>query len=44
VPVNIPLRETELHQPFTNLAALVEPYDTLLDNTPSSWAELFGLR
>lgn len=44
VPVSIPLRETELHEPFTNLAALVAPYDALLDATPSSWAELFGFK
>jgi len=44
VPVSIPLRETELHEPFTNLANLVGPYDALLDATPSSWAELFGFK
>lgn len=41
VPVNIPLSETDLHQPFTNLAALLRPYHTLLELTPSSWGELF---
>ncbi len=41
VPVNIPLSETDLHQPFTNLAALLRPYNALLELTPSSWGELF---
>ena len=44
VPVNIPLSETDLHQPFTNLAALLRPYNALLEATPSSWVELFFLR
>lgn len=33
VPVNIPLSETDLHQPFTNLAALLRPYNRLLELT-----------
>jgi hypothetical protein len=42
VPVDIPLDQTDLHRPFTNLANLVGPYDVLLDKLPASWAELFG--
>jgi hypothetical protein len=41
VPVNIPLSETDLHEPFTNLAALLRPYNALLELTPSSWGEFF---
>jgi hypothetical protein len=44
VPVNIPLNQTELHEPFTNLANLVAPYNSLLEKTPSSWADLFSPR
>lgn len=40
VPVDIPLQQTELHSPFTNLANLVGPYDALLASLPSSWGEL----
>lgn len=44
VAVDIPLNQTELHQPFTSLAALVSPYNALLDKTPSGWRNLFGGR
>jgi hypothetical protein len=39
VPVNIPLNQTELHPPFTNLASIVGPYNDLLNGLPSSWGE-----
>jgi len=42
VPVDIPLNQTELHPPFTNLAALVAPYNALLQALPSSWAGIVG--
>ena len=41
VPVDIALDQTDLHRPFTNLANLVGPYDTLLDGLPESWSEIF---
>ncbi|HEY58224.1 MAG TPA: hypothetical protein G4O04_06780 [Anaerolineae bacterium] len=37
VPVNIPLKETELHQPFVGLQQVVAPYQQLLAQTPDSW-------
>ena len=42
VPVNIPLNQTELHPPFTNLATLVAPYNAILQALPSSWAGIVG--
>jgi hypothetical protein len=42
VPVNIPLNQTQLHQPFGNLRDLFSPYADLLDTTPSSWGELIA--
>ena len=42
VPVDIALNQTDLHPPFTNLAKLVSPYNSLLEQAPNSWAELFG--
>jgi hypothetical protein len=44
VPVDIPLDQTELHPPFTRLAGLVGPYDDLLNQLPSSWKEVFGIK
>ncbi len=44
VPVDIPLDQTELHQPFTQLGDLVGPYDSLLDKLPSSWKGVFGIK
>lgn len=41
VPVDIPLNETELHQPFVGLQEVLSPYKALLDQTPDSWGELF---
>lgn len=40
VPVNIPLDQTELHQPFVGLQEVVMPYKTLLDKLPDSWSEI----
>jgi len=39
VPVNIPLNETELHEPFVGLRQVVEPYQGLLGELPDSWEE-----
>lgn len=39
VPVDIPLNETELHGPFTNLRDLLEPFVRSLDNLPDDWNE-----
>jgi hypothetical protein len=40
VPVNIPLSQTELHQPFVGLRDTVAPYRDMLNKLPSSWKEL----
>ena len=40
VPVNIPLAETELHQPFTNLQKVVQPYLFSFMDGPFTWQEL----
>jgi hypothetical protein len=37
VPVNIPLNETELHEPFVGLQEVVEPYKVLLGDLPDDW-------
>lgn len=37
VPVDIPLNETELHEPFTGLQGVVSPYQDLLSELPNSW-------
>jgi hypothetical protein len=39
VPATIPLNQTELHTPFSNLRYLMEPFVFLLDDTPDTWAE-----
>ncbi|NLG71491.1 MAG: hypothetical protein GX495_05550 [Chloroflexi bacterium] len=39
VPVDIALDQTELHEPFTGLQAVVSPYQELLSGLPSSWEE-----
>ena len=44
VPVDIPLDQTELHRPFTNLANLVGPYHTRLEQLPSAWGDLVGTK
>jgi hypothetical protein len=40
VPVDIPLDQTELHQPFVGLQEVLVPYIQLLDELPDSWSEL----
>lgn len=39
VPVDIPLNQTDLHQPFANLRDLIAPYTTLVNGLPGSWGE-----
>ncbi len=39
VNVDIPLNQTELHQPFVGLRKVIEPYYTLLDQTPNNWRD-----
>ena len=40
VPVDIPLANTELHEPFAGLQDVVAPYKKLLDGLPDSWGGL----
>lgn len=40
VDVDIPLNQTELHQPFTGLQAVVSPYYSILNQLPNSWGEV----
>jgi hypothetical protein len=39
VPVNIPLNQTELHEPFVGLQEVVEPFKGLLAELPDEWME-----
>lgn len=39
VHVDIPLNQTDLHEPFVGLRGVVSPYDNLLSKTPNSWEE-----
>ena len=39
VPVDIPLNQTELHEPFVGLQSVVSPYDTMLTDLPNSWEQ-----
>jgi hypothetical protein len=39
VPVNIPLDQTELHEPFVGLQEVVAPYHSLLGDLPDGWEE-----
>ena len=39
VPVDIPLNQTELHEPFVGLQEVVSPFYWLLIEMPNSWAE-----
>lgn len=39
VDVDIPLKQTELHQPLTGLQQVLDPYYRMLSNTPNSWTE-----
>ena len=38
--VEIPLNETQLHDPFVNLRDLLEPYVRVLDHLPSNWGDV----
>lgn len=40
VNVDIPLNQTDLHQPFTGLQKVVDPYYSLLDSLPGSMQEM----
>jgi len=40
VPVDIPLNQTELHEPIIGLQEVVLPYKELLEQLPDSWGEL----
>jgi hypothetical protein len=40
VNVDIPLNQTELHQPFVGLQGVVAPFKELLDPLPGNWQEL----
>lgn len=42
VPVDIPLNQTELHEPFVGLQNVVAPYQKLLYDLPHSWEEVFS--
>ncbi len=39
VPVDIPLQQTELHEPFVGLQNVVAPYHNLLASPPNSWQD-----
>ncbi len=39
VAVDIPLNQTELHQPFVGLQEVVGPYHSMLNDLPNSWNE-----
>jgi hypothetical protein len=42
VPVDIPLNQTELHEPFVGLRDVVSPFRELLGDLPDSWGDFFG--
>ncbi|MEJ2759558.1 MAG: hypothetical protein P8046_13840, partial [Anaerolineales bacterium] len=39
VPVEIPLNETELHEPFVGLQEVISPYYWMLIDQPNSWPQ-----
>lgn len=39
VPVDIPLEQTELHEPFVGLQNVLAPYQQLLAGLPNSWKD-----
>jgi len=41
VSVDIPLNQTELHEPFIGLQQTIAPYDEMIDKIPGTWAEVF---
>jgi hypothetical protein len=40
VPVDIPLNQTQLHDPFDKLRGLFDPFVRALGNLPNSWGEV----
>lgn len=40
VPVDIPLNQTELHEPFVGLQDVVSPFYWMLVNQPNSWPQV----
>jgi len=40
VPVDIPLAETELHEPFIGLQKVISPYYWVVHNLPESWEKV----
>lgn len=40
VNVDIPLNQTDLHEPFVGLQEVVRPYYRMLDGMPGSWSEM----
>jgi hypothetical protein len=40
VHVEIPLQDTQLHEPFVNLRNLLEPYVRAMDNLPDGWSDV----
>jgi hypothetical protein len=40
VAVDIPLNQTELHEPFVGLQEVVKPYYLLLEGLPDTWQEV----
>jgi hypothetical protein len=40
VPVDIPLDQTQLHEPFVGLQQVVLPFRNLLGDVPDSWGEI----
>jgi hypothetical protein len=40
VPVDIPLDQTELHEPFTGLQAVVSPYYEITSDMPATWEDI----
>jgi hypothetical protein len=44
VEVDIPLNQTDLHEPFVGLQDVVKPYYNLLENLPETWEEIVCAR
>lgn len=41
VPVDIPMAQTELHEPFVGLQKVVRPYYFWMQELPGSWSDVF---
>jgi hypothetical protein len=39
VNIDIPLNQTELHEPFVGLQQVVKPYYTILNDSPNTWRQ-----